>query len=120
MPEKTKHEDSLTLHLRLQLGGRKPVTLGPGRIELLGLVAETGSIREAARRMNMSYMKAWLLIKSMPTLVTVRRGGDQHGGAELTESGRKAVALYREMEQDSRQACEPSWKKLRRLLREKT
>ncbi|MBI3874466.1 MAG: molybdenum transport protein, partial [Verrucomicrobia bacterium] len=34
----------------------KDIALGPGKADLLGLVAETGSIATAARQMGMSYM----------------------------------------------------------------
>ncbi len=38
------------------------VRLGPGKVRLLELIAETGSISAAARQMEMSYRRAWLLI----------------------------------------------------------
>ena len=38
--------------------------MGPGKADLLTHVAETGSLSESARRMKMSYMKAWLLVQS--------------------------------------------------------
>jgi len=41
------------------------IALGPGKVDLLALIGETGSIREAAERMGMSYMRAWTLIKTM-------------------------------------------------------
>jgi len=114
---KKNDEDSLTLHVRLQVVGKEKIALGPGKMELLGLVAETGSISEAARRMNMSYMKAWSLIQTLKPLVTAVRGGHARGGAKLTETGHKILVLYRQLEQDSRLASQDSWEKLRRLLR---
>jgi hypothetical protein len=33
------------------------IALGPGKVDLLRLVAETGSISEAARKLGMSYMR---------------------------------------------------------------
>jgi molybdate transport system regulatory protein len=41
------------------------IAFGPGKVDLLALVAKTGSIREAAERMEMSYMRAWTPIKTM-------------------------------------------------------
>lgn len=38
--------------------------LGPGKVRVLELVAETGSIRKAAAGMKMSYRKAWLLLQA--------------------------------------------------------
>jgi len=100
---------------------RREVAFGPGKADLLALVAETGSIGEAAKRMKMSYMRAWSLIQTMNAcfkqpVIEATRGGDQRGGAELTETGRRVLALYRKMERDSLRACERSWAQLRRLL----
>ena len=104
------------MHLRLRILGQEKVALGPGKVELLTLIDETGSIGEAARRMKMSYMKAWTLIQTMKPLVQSSRGGDTGGGAKLTTHGRKALVLYQKMERDSRRACAGSWKKLQSLF----
>jgi molybdate transport system regulatory protein len=87
--------------LRIYLGGE--IALGPGKAELLGHIAKTGSISEAARRMEMSYNRAWLLVRTMnrsfkQPLVQSSRGGDKHGGAELTKAGREMLNLYRTLE----------------------
>jgi molybdate transport system regulatory protein len=72
---------------------------GPGRAELLALIDEEGSIARAAKKMRMSYKKAWDMVDEMNTngrkpLVISRKGGKKGGGAELTENGRKIVAQY--------------------------
>ena len=38
---------------------------GPGRMELLEHIESTGSIAKAAKLMNMSYKKAWLMVDEM-------------------------------------------------------
>src|SRR5437773_1708030 len=53
------------LHPRLRITCGADIALGPGKVKLLELVAQTGSIAKAARRMQMSYMRAWTLIKTM-------------------------------------------------------
>ncbi len=116
--KKPKSADSLSLHLRLRIVCGETIALGPGKMELLALLEETGSIGESAKRMGMSYMKAWTLIQGMKPLVQTARGGQTGGGAGLTDAGRKAIALYQKMEQDSLRACQPSWKKLQQLLRD--
>ncbi|HRI15799.1 MAG TPA: LysR family transcriptional regulator [Verrucomicrobiota bacterium] len=99
------------------------IALGPGKVDLLGLVGETGSIRDAAERMGMSYMRAWKLIKTMngcfkkPVVASVR-GGREHGGATLTETGRQALQLYHQLENDCLEAAKPRWTQLKPLLRE--
>jgi molybdate transport system regulatory protein len=102
---------------------REEVALGPGKADLLELVGETGSIREAAERMGMSYMRAWTLIKTMNAcfrqpLVVGSRGGSEHGGAGLTETGRAALNLYRALEAQSIKACAGTWRELRLLLKD--
>jgi molybdate transport system regulatory protein len=79
------------------------IALGPGKVDLLQHIAETGSISEAARRMEMSYNRAWLLVRTMnhsfkEPLVLSSRGGDKHGGAQLSKSGKDVLRLYRELE----------------------
>jgi molybdate transport system regulatory protein len=111
---------SVLPRFRIFRGG--DIALGPGKAELLALIGQTGSINKAARRMGMSYMRAWSLVQTMnrcfkKPLVFVTHGGKGGGGAELTETGGKVVALYQQMEQVSLRATSASWKQLRRLLR---
>ena len=98
------------------------VALGPGKADLLALIGKTHSIRQAAKLMDMSYMRAWTLIKTMndcfqEPLVIACRGGKQHGGADLTQTGRMALELYRTLEAKSERACAATWRKLIRLLK---
>jgi molybdate transport system regulatory protein len=107
---------------RLRITRDIEVALGPGKAELLGLIEQTGSIAEAAKRMGMSYMRAWTLVRAMndcfhEPLVSSVRGGHKGGGAELTPTGREALALYIQMEGDCRRAAALTWPKLNRLLR---
>ena len=50
-------------------------------------------------------------------LVVAARGGKERGGASVTSSGRKALELYRRMEEQSSTAVEGTWIQLRALLR---
>lgn len=87
--------------LRILFGHAIP--LGPGKAELLEHIGETGSISAAARRMKMSYRRAWLLVDTMnqsfrSPLVETATGGKGGGGARLSELGREMLARYRSME----------------------
>jgi molybdate transport system regulatory protein len=118
-----KTSSGLGLHPRLRVICGENIALGPGKVDLLGLVGKTGSIREAADRMGMSYMRAWTLIKTMNAcfkepLVEAVRGGPAHGGATLTDTGRKALKLYHAMEVNCLGATKVQWKRLRGLLRD--
>lgn len=115
MKKSGKPANALSINLRLRVAGAEPVALGPGKAALLEGIAESGSLGEAAKRMAMSYMKAWSLVQTMKPLVALTRGGQRGGGAALTPLGKQALKLYRQMERDSRAACETSWKKFQRL-----
>ena len=99
----------------------KEIAFGPGKRELLELVAETGSIGKAAKRMAMSYMRAWSLIQTMNSCFTqpvieAERGGHKRGGAQLTETGRRVLKLYRQIEKNSLKAVQSDWQALQKLL----
>ena len=87
--------------IRVQLG--RAYAIGPGKADLLQAVAETGSISAAARRMKMSYRRAWLLLDTMnrcfrEPVVDTATGGKGGGGAQITRFGRTVLKSYREME----------------------
>jgi molybdate transport system regulatory protein len=89
------------LRLRIRFGPDS--LIGPGRADLLELVAETGSISAAGARMGMSYRRAWGMIDALNAtfrapLVETVRGGAQGGGARLTDTGRAVLSRYRAIE----------------------
>ncbi|MFL5259674.1 MAG: winged helix-turn-helix domain-containing protein, partial [Hyphomicrobiales bacterium] len=47
--------------VRIDFGQERRI--GPGKVKLLELIRATGSISAAARSMDMSYRRAWLLIE---------------------------------------------------------
>ena len=96
--------------------------MGPGKAALLEEVQKAGSIVEAAEELEMSYMRAWTLIKTMERcfkqpLVKVSRGGAKHGGAELTVTGKKVLEIYRAMERESLTATAGTRRAMANLLR---
>ena len=98
------------------------ILLGPGKADLLDAIRRGGSIRDAARELGMSYMRAWSLVRTMngafrEPLVAASRGGAGHGGAALTSAGERVLALYRAMESASLCAMAADWKRLSRLLK---
>jgi molybdate transport system regulatory protein len=91
----------LKLQLRLRRG--TDIVMGPGRADLLGQIAATGSIAGAGRQMGMSYKRAWALVESMNSmfrmpLVEAAKGGVGGGGARLTATGTQILAAYRGLE----------------------
>lgn len=86
------------------------------------MLAEVGSLNEAARRLKMSYMRAWMLVRTMnkcfrQPLITAERGGRKGGGMKVTQTGRQALALYQEIESAALASAGDSWRRLQRLLR---
>jgi len=79
------------------------IAMGPGKASLLEAIAESGSISESARRLGMSYRRAWLLVDTMnrcfrEPLVESATGGHRGGGARVTEFGRHVLDHYRVLE----------------------
>jgi molybdate transport system regulatory protein len=113
---------SLQILPRIRVVRGRDVALGPGKVELLEHIAQTGSLRKAAAEMDMSYMRAWTLVQTMnrcfkkPVVVT-KRGGAEGGAALLTETGETVLALYRRMEAQSLLATRSLQKELSRHLR---
>ena len=94
---------------RIRIVFGRDVAIGPGKAELLEHIARTGSLRKAAKAMEMSYMRAWTLVQTMnrcfkKPLVETKRGGAEGGAALVTEDGKAVLALYKRMETQSLQA----------------
>jgi len=108
------------LTFRLILGD--DIALGPGKVQLLEAIRETGSIAAAGRAMGMSYKRAWHLVDTMTRcfahpLVEASKGGAHGGGAQLTPQADEVIALYRHLETRARKATEADMAKLARHLR---
>jgi molybdate transport system regulatory protein len=88
---------------RLRLKADGALLMGPGRADLLELIQETGSIAAAAKKMGMSWRRAWLLVDVLNNcfdgpLVTASRGGKAGGNSTLTPLGEEVLHRYRAME----------------------
>jgi molybdate transport system regulatory protein len=113
----------ISLKPRIRILRGREIALGPGKADLLEAIARTGTISGAARRLDMSYMRAWTLIQTMnrcfrEPLVDARRGGAGRGAAVLTPAGAEALALYRRMERESERATARAWGRLRKALKD--
>ncbi|MFN3144682.1 MAG: winged helix-turn-helix domain-containing protein [Paracoccaceae bacterium] len=117
----TPPDDPPRLRIRIVFG--EDEMMGPGRADLLEGIARTGSIAAAGREMRMSYKRAWSLIEAMNAMfrepvVQGTRGGPGVGGAVLTETGERVLALYRGLEEAAAVAGAGAVDELRALLRE--
>lgn len=110
---------SLRLRQRILYG--KAIAIGPGKAELLQHIAATGSISAAARKMAMSYRRAWLLVDTMnqcfssPLIETIA-GGSGGGGARITPLGEQVLDLYHRIESKTAAAVTAELAELEALL----
>ena len=113
---------NVTLGVRLRVVLRREIAIGPGKADLLEGIAATGSISAAARRMGMSYKRAWLLVDTMnrcfrSPVVAAAKGGRTGGGARLSRLGQEVLRRYRAMERRAAIASAADLARLKRLLR---
>lgn len=97
--------------LRLRIDFDSGGSLGPGKVRLLEAVRATGSISAAARALDMSYRRAWLLVDDLNRMfrepvVSAAIGGKRGGGTELTAFGEHLIAEYRAIERETFAAAE--------------
>src|SRR5437762_3689269 len=100
---------SATVQFRLRISRGDDIAIGPGKVDLLEAIAEMGSITAAAKKLGMSYRRAWMLVDTMnrcfkSPIVEAEAGGKRGGGTRLTPIGRDVVRLYREIERKAAKA----------------
>ncbi len=101
----TGKEPVFRLKGHIWVEGREGTFLGYGRVALLERIREYGSIAKAAKSLDMSYRRAWVLINSMnrqapkPYVVTAA-GGNKGGGTRVTAEGEKALKLFWKFHED--------------------
>lgn len=110
------------LTIRIDLDER--AAFGPGKAQLLDLLAQKGSIRSAAAAMDMSYRRAWLLIRDIETkmggpVIESATGGAHGGGAKLTRFGQTLLSRYRSIETRAAKAAAGELRALLRMSRTK-
>ena len=110
-------EDANRHGLRLRVVLRPGAAIGPGKIDLLEAIAQTGSIRAAGNRFKMSYRRAWELVSELngmfaTPVVIAEAGGRGGGGAVLTPLGRHVVERFRAMEAKAWVAVEGEYRSL--------
>lgn len=83
--------------------GQTELAIGPGKIALLEAIMQTGSITSSAKKLGMSYRRAWLLVDEtnrclVRPAVRTAAGGQSGGGTALTPVGVELVRRYRAVE----------------------
>lgn len=109
------------VHFRVRIYRDDSIAIGPGKVQLLETIAETGSITAAAKQLDMSYRRAWQLVSEMnqalkAPAVTTAKGGAHGGGAVLSATGVQLIKHYRSMESSALAAASDDIAALNRLL----
>lgn len=109
------------VRFRLRITHHDLIAVGPGKVALLEAIREHGSITAAAKSLDMSYRRAWLLVDETnralkSPAVSSGHGGPNGGGTVLTGTGEELLRLYRSAETRAAQACAAELKAMLRLL----
>lgn len=107
-----------SLWFRVLLAGG---ALGPGKLDLMRRIDDTGSISAAARGMRMSHARSVKLVAEVNALsgeplIETRTGGEAGGGARLTTRGKAVLSIYDALEADLAKAAGPHLKTIAREL----
>lgn len=84
---------------KIWIASEQGILISEGRVQLLKLIDETGSLNKAAKAMNLSYQKAWKLVDesnkvAKSPLITTQIGGSKGGGTVLTPYGKSVIASF--------------------------
>lgn len=107
-------------HIRDTGQGTK-LGIGPGKVALLEAIEQTGSITSSAKKLGMSYRRAWLLVEEtnrclVRPAVATETGGQHGGGTTLTPVGAELVRRYRALERQTEVAVSRILKPLLRTI----
>ena len=110
-----------TKNVKVHLPFGKVSAIGPGKADLLEAIEHSGSISAAARRMGMSYKRAWDLVDTMnksfrEPLVITAAGGSYGGGARVTAFGHDILRRYRAIEDKANASVASDLQALTKLL----
>ncbi|WP_303922300.1 winged helix-turn-helix domain-containing protein [Draconibacterium sediminis] len=89
--------------LQIHISDNDKLIVNPERVQLLRMIASTGSLLKASEKMGISYNKTWKLLEAVNAASTSlvlekARGGKGGGGAVLTDYGRFLLKEYEAIE----------------------
>jgi molybdate transport system regulatory protein len=105
--------------MRITTGDK--IAIGPGKIQLLEAIQQTGSLTAAAKSIGMSYRRAWMLVDELngalkEPAVESAKGGEHGGGSVLTSVGKRLVNHYRGIEASAAATCKAEIRAITSLL----
>jgi molybdate transport system regulatory protein len=101
---------------KIWLSKNNDKVFGQGPCELLQRVEKTNSLHQAAHQMNMSYNKAWRLIRLMEKrlgfpLLDKKIGGQSGGGSQVTPSAKEFMETYERFQKEVEVSIEKVFQK---------
>ena len=105
----------LRYKLWIEKDGEK--VFGDGPLDILHRVERTGSLRQAAAEINMSYSQAWNLMKDLEkrlgfNLLKRKVGGEKGGGSELTDKSRELMIKFEIFRESADRSLDSLYKKI--------
>ena len=90
---------------KIWIEANEGILLSEGRVQLLKMIDETGSLNKAAKALNISYQKAWRLIDEVSKitnqpLIETKIGGAKGGGTLLTPYGKSLLIIFDTINKD--------------------
>ena len=100
----------ISKHLKIKIEINENFIIGPGKVSLLESIITNGSISSAAKKMGMSYRKAWKLVKeindaSSTKIIITNTGGKGIGGTKISDDGLLFIKAFRSIEQKTLKAA---------------
>lgn len=102
-------------HVKMALANEQDEEFGgAGVLELLEGIGEHGSIQQAAREMELSYVKALKILNRLErelgeTLLERHKGGAERGRTELTPFARQFIRDFKRLRQRVRRAADAAF-----------
>ena len=92
------------------------ILLSEGRVQLLKMIDETGSLNKASKALKISYQKAWRLIDEVSKttnqpIIETKIGGAKGGGSSLTPYGKSLVIIFETINKECWQFLDEQLKK---------
>ena len=106
----------MNLHVKLALASETDEEFcGFGLLQLLDGIGRHGSIQQAARDMDLSYVKALKILNRLErelgeTLLVRHKGGAVRGHTELTPFARRFIRDFADLRQTVRKSAETAFK----------
>ncbi|HWR94591.1 MAG TPA: hypothetical protein VN192_05280 [Flavobacterium sp.] len=91
--------NNLKIKSKIWFENQDGILISEGRVQLLKLIEQTGSLNKAAKEMSISYQKAWKLLDTSCKspeyrLIETKIGGAKGGGTVITPYGKFLVETY--------------------------